>query len=156
MSDVFISFSSKEYEFADNIRNYLSQSDISVFLAPVSISAGSKWNDEIKRNLKVAKWVIFLASKNACNSPYVQQELGGAIFSSEKKLIPIVWEFEPENLPGWVKEYQAIDIRNASKDFLARQLDRLVHDIKDHKALVTGTFVCAAILIAAIYALRKA
>jgi len=70
-----------------------------VFIASVSLKPGDDWGKEIRRNLLKSRCVIFLASMRACESSFVQQELGMALGAS-KKVIPIVWDIAPSDLPG--------------------------------------------------------
>jgi len=111
MPDIFISHSTNDREVAKEIQDYFFKNGASAFLAPFSIEVGTKWSNEILSNLKQARVVLFLASKVACDSPYVNQELGASLMLS-KKIVPVIWDMPPENLPGWVKDYQAVDLRN--------------------------------------------
>jgi hypothetical protein len=56
--------------------------------------------------------VIVLASRVACASAFVNQEIGGALLGS-KRLIPIIWDINPNELPGWARSVQAIDLRGS-------------------------------------------
>ncbi|EQD76625.1 TIR protein, partial [mine drainage metagenome] len=51
---------------------------LSVFLAPLSLSPGQQWPDAILKSLEASPWVLFLASRAACSSSWVQQEVGVA------------------------------------------------------------------------------
>ena len=114
---VFISFQSSDIKLAGLIRNALIAQGINVFLAPYSIPPGTRWSSEIFRSLKSSDMVLFLASKKAIQSDYVAQEIGGAHFA-KKLLVPVIWEIRPEELPGWSKEYQALDLRKLGPDWL--------------------------------------
>jgi sulfatase modifying factor 1 len=105
MPDCFISYVSQDQQLADFIRKHLLAQRLEVFMAPVSIQPGEQWSDVIKQNLLSSSWVIFLASRVACSSPYVQQELGMALGTS-KRLVPVVWEIPPSQLPGWTTNFK--------------------------------------------------
>ena len=81
------------------VHNQLQLLGVKSFLAELSIVEGNRWNDEIWKNLKEAKTIIFLASKTACQSPYINQEIGAAI-GHGKTIVPVVWDMPPEDLPG--------------------------------------------------------
>src|SRR5258708_26993541 len=107
MPDVFISHSSVDGEFANFLHRHLTGEGLTVFLASVSLAPGQRWPQEILNALNASNWVLFLASRTACASPWVQQELGAALMS-QKKLVPIVWDMPPSQLPGWVGHIQAL------------------------------------------------
>src|SRR5438105_14721842 len=113
MADVFISHSSADIQLAAFVKQHLELQGISVFLAPLSMQPGQHWPSEIMQALNSATWVIFLASRAACASHWVQQELGAAM-AGRKKLVPIVWDIEPSQLPGWTAQVQALNLRGAS------------------------------------------
>jgi len=143
MSDVFISYSTKDENIAQFMHKHLMMEGVQTFLASVSIQSGKKWSVEILNNLKTSDWVFFLASKSACESPYVQQELGGALLTN-KKIIPIVWDMEPSELPGWINQYQAINISGATIDQAKERVSEIAKKIKSDK-LVGGLAVAALI-----------
>lgn len=109
--DFFISHSTLDQAVARRVQNYLHSNGTRAFLAPFSIEPGAKWGEQILSNLRKARTVLFLASRAACASPYVNQELGGSLLLN-KKIIPIVWNIEPEELPGWTKELEILDLRH--------------------------------------------
>jgi hypothetical protein len=112
-------------------------------MAKVSLRPGQDWTEEVWKNLKTSEWVIFLASENACKSPYVQQELGGAL-ATQKKLIPIVWDIEPEKLPGWMNHKHALDLRGYAIPEIKRRVSRLAEEFRAEKT--TGNLVAVALV----------
>jgi len=89
--------------------------------------------------------VILLASRSACSSAFVNQEVGGALLTS-KKLVPIVWDMDPSDLPGWTKEIQAVDLRNSTMADLQRQVASIATQIRQGKQ--QGLFIVGAIILA--------
>jgi len=128
---VFISFQGADERLARRISQALSAQGIQVFIAPYSIPPGTKWSAQIANALNRSEMVLFLASRQALASPYVAQEIGGAHFS-KKLLVPVIWEIAPEELPGWAKEYQALDLRMLGNDWL-NVLSQWVSSIKAEK-----------------------
>lgn len=110
MADVFISYSSSDEGFARFLHRHLTGEGLTVFLASVSLAPGQRWPQEILNALGSSTWVLFLASRAACASPWVQQELGAAVVT-QKKLVPIVWDMPPSQLPGL---RTGSDLRNLS------------------------------------------
>ena len=117
MPDIFISYSNHDDEFAKFLHQLLTEEGINVFRASVSIPPGEKWSSYLIDNLKSSQCVLFLASKAACESPYVQQELGAAL-ATEKKIIPVVWDIDPLELPAWMNQFQAINLAKLNPEKL--------------------------------------
>lgn len=124
----FVSYASADVEFANGIAAELGRHGVDTFLAAVSMDPGMRWSDEILNALRASKWVVFLASKAAIAAPYVQQEVGGAVVA-RKNLVPVVWEISPGELPGWSKEFQAIDMRGDSPDVINDKIEKLARRI---------------------------
>jgi hypothetical protein len=102
---------------------------VDVFMASVSLKAGQRWSDETWQNLRKSESVFFLATQAACNSAYVQQELGAALMA-EKNIIPLIWGIKPEDLPGWIKQIQGINITGLSMESICEKLETLMVNIK--------------------------
>lgn len=150
MSDVFISYSSQDERSAQFLHRHLTAEGLSVFMASVSLKPGEGWSQAILQNLRNANLVFFLASRAAYRSPYVQQEMGAAVIA-QKKLIPVVWDMPPSELPGWTKEFQALNIAGASVEQIQNHLSSIAGQIKNEKfwggvfaALLVGGLIFAA------------
>ncbi|MBQ7416154.1 MAG: TIR domain-containing protein [Oscillospiraceae bacterium] len=89
--DIFISYSSKEYEKACMIKKVLNENGISTWLAPGDIPPGSNYTREIPRAIRNCKVFLLLLSENAQNSMWVSAELENA-FKNEKPIIPFALE----------------------------------------------------------------
>jgi hypothetical protein len=149
MTDVFISYSASDERLAQFLRRHLQNESIEVFLASASLQPGQQWSQEILTALRASSWVLFLASRKACSSPWVQQELGAALIT-QKKLVPIVWDMSPPELPGWVQNYQALNLAGASLEQVKMQMSAIANRVKSDKA--QGLLV-AGLLVAALFAL---
>ena len=143
MSDLFISYMHDDARLAKAVFDHATNSGIKAFLAELSIEPGSEWREKIRNNLNASKVVIFLASRKACQSAMVSSEVGGAFFQ-KKRAIAFVWDMAPEQLPGLLKDFQAVDLRGKSFADLAHHLDRIVSRIKTDKAVGFGILVAAA------------
>ena len=101
---------------------------------------------EIMENLKSSKWIIFLASRAACSSTFVNQEIGGALYAS-KNLIPIVWDMDPSELPGWARNVQAIDMSGKQTvGELQKEIASIAQRIKQDKSQELMIILGAVIL----------
>ena len=151
MPDIFISFSHHDEQLATFLYHHLMQEKLNVFLAPISIKPGERWGQEILNNLKNSSWIIFLASKNACVSPYVQQELGAALITN-KKIVPIVWDMDPSELPGWINQFQAMDLRFVKTiDEVREKISSIAQEVKADKQkgeLLVGLLIAGLIFLA--------
>lgn len=145
MPDIFISYSSKDAAFAEAICRHLRQESLEVFLAGISLVPGQRWTPQILDNLKSAPWVIFLASRAACSSSYVQQELGAALISG-KKIVPIVWDMSPSELPGWISQFHALNIAGAPVERIRVEITNVAQQVKADKR--NGLLVAGALLFA--------
>lgn len=151
MRDVFISFSSEDRPLAEFVYNHLLAEGLSAFLAPVSLEPGNQWSPQILTELRSSDWVLFLASRAACNSPYVQQEVGAAI-SARKQLVPVVWDMPPSELPGWANQYQALVLAGKLREHVEADITAIAERIKARKN--TGLLV-VGLLVAGLMAFGK-
>lgn len=152
MPDVFISYSTKDEPIAQFVHKHLMSEGVSVFLASVSLEPAARWSPEILSNLKASNWVFFLASAAACESPFVQQELGGALLTN-KKIVPVVWDLPLSKLPGWIKEFQAINLAGATLEQAQQAISKIAEKIKSDK--VVGVVVVGLLVAALFVAFKK-
>lgn len=143
MPDVFISYSVKDEELARFIKDHLLKKDLSVFLASISLNPGEKWTPQIFDSLKASDWFFLLASKNALASHNVQQEVGAAI-ALGKKLVPIMWDTQPNDLPRWISDYQGLILSGATIENINMQISQLALKVKSDKA--KGQLVAGAVI----------
>jgi len=140
--DVFISHAHVDLPFAQYLHRHLSQEGLNVYLATVSMAPGEQWKQAILDRLRSSTWVICLASRAACESHWVMQEMGVAI-GANKKLVPIIWDVLPQELPGWMREYQAVNLGGANQEEARVAIERIseTHQIREEKGC--NYFGCA-------------
>lgn len=132
MTDVFISHAQADLPLAEYLHRHLTQEGLSVYLASVSMAPGERWKQSILDNLRSSTWIICLASRAACESHWVMQEMGVAI-GANKKLVPFVWDIPPDALPGWMQQYQAVNLSGASQGDAKAAIVRVADAIKSEK-----------------------
>jgi hypothetical protein len=66
---------------------------------------------------------------------------------ASKKLIPIIWEINPEDLPGWINQNQALDLRGGTMDDLEKRIEVIANSMHMEKLGAILLF-CAGILAA--------
>ena len=152
MPDVFISYSAKDQPLAQFVHNHLVAQNLDVFLASIDLLPGSHWTPQIIHALNSSEWIFLLASENALASPSVQQEIGGAIFGG-KKLVPILWDVQPNQLPAWVAQYQGLVLTGASIENVNLQIAQLAASVKASK--LNGQLVAGAVIAGILYFLAK-
>jgi len=152
MADVFISYSVKDEELAQFIRDHLLKKELNVFLASISLNEGEHWTPQIIDALRDSEWFFLLASKSALASPNVQQEVGGAIFG-KKKLVPIMWDVQPEDLPRWISDYQGLVLNGATIENINLQVSQLAQKVKSDK--VKGLLVAGAAIAGLLWLLSR-
>lgn len=148
MPDCFISHSTKDQPLTNFVHSELTGHGLDVFLASVSLGPGERWSETILTNLKTSSWVIFLASKAACQSAYVQQEFGIAL-GLNKKLIPVIWDITILDLPGWLNHFQALDLRGATLKQIQARIFDIAQTIKQDKE--QGAFIAGALILGLLY-----
>ena len=151
MPDCFVSYSSKDEPFALAVKRDLEAHGLDVFMAGISLAPGENWTERIQASLTQSTWVIFLASRKACASPYVQQEIGAAV-NRKKTLIPVVWEMAPSEMPGWANQVQALDIRGQTAEQIRARVVALAQSMKASK---DKSFLVAAALGTAFFVLAS-
>ena len=84
--DVFISYSSRNTEFAEAVCEKLEDNGIECWIAPRNIKTGTNYAKEIMDGLDLAKMVVLVFSKDAQDSEYVNNEIDTA-FSNNKPIV---------------------------------------------------------------------
>lgn len=151
MADIFISQATEDAPFAEFLARHLEQEGLTVFLASASIPAGTQWMPHIMENLRQSKWVLCLASRAACASPWVMQEMGMAIGAS-KKLVPIIWDIQRNMLPGWMQQFEPVNLAGASQQDVLATMTHIASSIKEEKR---NAAVIAALLVAGLVLFAK-
>lgn len=152
MPDCFISYSTQDEPFARAVHRDLAAAGLDVFMAAISLQPGDRWNERIHAALRNSPWVIFLASRAACVSPWVQQEIGRAVDGS-KRLVPVVWDQAPTDLPGWVSQHQALDVRLMQPEEIRQRVLVIAQRIKADK--VRGLLIAGGLVAGFFYLASK-
>ena len=144
MPDCFISYSAVDNTLAQFVNQELTRQGLTVFMASMSLKAGDNWSEMILGNLRASSWIIFLASREACKSAYVLQETGMALILG-KKLVPIVWDIDPTELPGWVNRHQALNLKNATVEQIPAQIAQIAEAVKQDRN--KGIVIAGALIL---------
>lgn len=91
---VFISYSRKDIELVDAIREILDQSGISYWIDKEGIFSGENYKEVIVDAIEIAKTVVFVSSVNSNASINVIRELGYAV-KQRRTIIPVLLDDTP-------------------------------------------------------------
>lgn len=99
--DVFISYSTKNSDIANEICYLLEKNGLECWIAPRNISSGKNYVDEIADGIKSTKIVVLVFSKYSQESKYVNNEVMMA-FSYNKPIISFnIDQTEPNDIMGY-------------------------------------------------------
>jgi len=121
---VFISYSSKDGDFAELAKMKLEQDDIDVWRDIYEISAGEEWRNEIGYGLLNSDSIIVILNESSSKSSYVTYEWAFAL-GNGKKIIPVLiddCEIHPR-----IKVLQYLDFKDNKRpwDKLIKQINKL-------------------------------
>ena len=88
MTDVFISYSRKDKEFALRLHEALTRGEYKVWIDWKDIHPTTDWWEEIEAGIEAANVFIFIMSSDSLNSKYCNKEIDHAV-RHNKKLIPV-------------------------------------------------------------------
>lgn len=126
-SDVFISYSSKEYETANIVRQTLKSNKIKCWMAPESIPAGSNYSREIPKGIRESQIFLLILSSSSQDSIWVSREIDQAL--NERKII-IPFQIEDFKLNDSFNFYLSQVQRITAFTQLQDSLNKLVEKIK--------------------------
>ncbi len=124
MADIFISYSSKDREKAEQLTELLASAGLSVWIDQSSIEVSTSWSAEIVDAITSCSAFIVLLSPNSIESHNVIKEVSLAS-EKRKKILPL--DLEPIALPREL-EYQLAGIHRTSMtniDSIIRALGKL-------------------------------
>ena len=126
-NDVFISYSSKEYETANIVRQSLKSNEIKCWMAPESIPVGSNYSREIPKGIRESHIFLLILSSSSQDSIWVSREIDQAI-NERKTIIP--FQIEDFKLNDSFNFYLSQVQRIAAFSELQESLNKLVDKIK--------------------------
>ena len=139
---VFISYSSKEYDKANALKQVLEANEISCWMAPKSIPSGSDYSREIPKAIKSCEIFLLVLSEASQVSRWVPKELDNAI--NEGKII-IPFHTDESNLTDafnfMLSNVQRIEAFNRLSDAYKQLIDQ-IKSFDDEKKTVNKKNVC--------------
>ena len=107
---VFISYSRKDYYFAESLALHLSKRGISAWLDVKDLTAGRSWEQDLEAALDRAPAVVVVASPKSWERPNVRKEWERA--KKQGKRV-IVAQFRSSRLPSQLLGSESVDFRGA-------------------------------------------
>lgn len=132
MADIFISYSSKDGQIANEICNAFEGAGLSCWIAPRNIQVGKEYGGEIIKGIEECKVFFLCLSKASIESQHVLREVERAV---NRKLPIIVYQHEEATLSKSLEYFLASTqwfIPNGDKNM--QELIEIVKTIKGKKA----------------------
>lgn len=127
MPDIFLSYSSKDRGVAERIQDGLAQEGYDVFWDQAT-PPGIDWDTWIRKQLKEARCVIVLWSRDSVASPNVRHE--AMIGRDTSKLLPVlVDELSPDDFPMGLFFVQALNVGRTKRSLSASWL-KLLEEVR--------------------------
>ncbi len=108
---VFLAFSFKDIEFAEELERILQESSIRTWMATREIKPGDDWQLKVKENLQICDYFLAIVSRSSNESQWTQWEFQMAIQNEKNFNKPLVIPILMENviIPNYLKHRQYVD-----------------------------------------------
>ena len=124
-NEVFLSYSSLDWRFANKVAQLLRHHGISVWHSDSDIVGAQHWYDAIGEALRRCDWFVVLLSPNSIKSVWVERELTFALKQQRynNRIVPVVFQTCNYELFSWsLSLYQVVDFtedfENGRRDLL--------------------------------------
>ena len=148
----FISYSTKDQDFAERLHNDLQAKGVRCWFAPEDVQGGKKLHEQLEEAIRLHDKLLLILSPHSMESEWVKTEIYNArqqeIKSGRRKLFPV--SLAPfETIRAWkafdadtgkdmareVREYFVPDFSNWNNhDAYKKAFDRLLRDLKAETA----------------------
>ena len=145
MTQVLISYSERNRETMEKIRNSLRRESLTVWTNTTDVQTGEDFQSAIDRGIEQTDNLVYLVSPDSVESEYVRKEIEYAV-SLHKRIIPLlVGETAPDSIPKVLQGVQYIDLTDnvAGGDYVLdeSQLLKILHQdevyYNEHKVFLT-------------------
>jgi uncharacterized protein YjbI with pentapeptide repeats len=136
----FISFSSKDEEFAKKLHWNLQGEKVRCWFAPEDLKIGDKFRTKIDEAVRMYDKLLLVLSKDSVKSPWVQSEVEAAFEKERKKKRTVLFPIRLDDAVMETQEAWAADIRRArhigdfsdwkNQDEYQKAFGRLMRDLK--------------------------
>ncbi|MEO8440290.1 MAG: toll/interleukin-1 receptor domain-containing protein [Spartobacteria bacterium] len=134
MPPVFISYSRKDFYFAESLAFHLAARGIENWLDANHLTPGGEWGEQIDRALDEAQTVILVATPASLRSPYVQREWQRALAQGDRLVVAL---FRVCKLPPEIEKCRLVEFRGSFRPALQRLTRILEQPDKAETCLTT-------------------
>jgi TIR domain/Pentapeptide repeats (8 copies) len=149
----FISYSTKDQEFADRLYADLQNKGVRCWFAPHDVQGGKKLHEQIDAAIRMHERLLLILSPNSMNSKWVKTEIRNArkreLVEKTRVLFPVRlapytalrdWALfdadEGEDLATEIREYYIPDFTEwKNHDLYMKELERLLRDLRADAAV---------------------
>ena len=111
---VFVSHARKDARLARKVARQIEATGASVHLDERSMKPGESISVQIDGALRDSDEVVTLVTSNSLSSPWVSFEVGAAL-GLGKRVVPIVEDLSPKELPPALLPLESVDVRDMSR-----------------------------------------
>ena len=110
MSQIFISYSSKDHDFSELTKMKLQAQGLDVWMDQGELAPGEEWRNAIDKGISSSEVLLVILTPESCTSPYVTYEWAYAI-GKGKGVIPILRQ--DADVHPRLEVFQYIDFRDS-------------------------------------------
>jgi uncharacterized protein YjbI with pentapeptide repeats len=107
--DVFLSYDSTDETVASDVYARLTARGLKCFYAPISIPAGTLWENELQEAASASKMAVVVLTETSITSKWVLVEIG-AFWAANKPLIAASKGVTADRIPEALSKYQLVKI----------------------------------------------
>lgn len=136
----FISYSSKNQAFAEQLHSNLQDKGVRCWFAPKDLKIGEKTRTYIDESIKIHEKVLLILSKNSVASEWVEKEVEAALEQERQRKRTVLFPIRLDDTVMKVESGWAADIRRSrnigdfrhwrNPEIYANALERLLRDLK--------------------------
>jgi hypothetical protein len=116
-NELFLSYSSRDWTFANEITELLRRHNIRVWNSRSSILGSQDWHDEIGHALRRCDWFVILLSPHSITSIWVKRELTFALDQKHyvDRIVPVILESCDYEQYSWT--FHSTQVVDFTEDF---------------------------------------
>jgi formylglycine-generating enzyme required for sulfatase activity len=129
---VFISYSRKDTETAERLREILNELEFETYLDKHDILPGEPWQERLNRLIEAADAVVFLISPDSVSSPVCSWEVNESERLAKRILSVVIRDAPADAIPQRLKRLNYIFMRNSAEEAggVAKLREALLTDIE--------------------------
>ena len=107
----FISYSSKDQEFAERLHADLQAKGVRCWFAPEDLKIGERFQERIEESIRVHDKLLLVLSENSVVSPWVEREVQAAFEREDRSGKPVLFPIRVDEAVMEARQAWAADIR---------------------------------------------